>query len=163
MSLSSNYFEVKESCAANGPGVRTAIFLSGCNLHCPGCFNQVAWDFNSGKLLNRRIVTQIVETLSPKYIQGLSILGGEPMDPKNQEAVLAFINEVRNQFGDKKDIWMWTGYVIDKNLPKTEFTNEILSKIDVIVDGPWKQELWDQTLRFRGSSNQRILYRGKDF
>lgn len=154
---------IKYNCASNGPGVRTAIFLSGCNLHCPGCFNYEAWDFDAGDEVTDKLIAEILESIEPYYIHGLSILGGEPMDSKNQETTYKIVRAFREKFQYTKDIWLWTGYVLDENLPETEVTEPIKSMVDVIVDGPWKMELFDPKLKFRGSSNQRILYNGEDF
>lgn len=155
---------IKYNCASNGTGVRTAVFLSGCNLHCKGCFNYTAWDFNQGEEVTDEFIQEkILKSIEPSHIDGLSILGGEPMDPANQETTFRIIKAFRDKFKDKKNIWMWTGYVIDKNLPETEYTEQIKSMVDYIVDGPWMQDLYDPTLKFRGSSNQRILENGRDF
>ena len=154
-----NFYTVKYNCATNGEGVRTAVFLSGCTLHCKGCFNYEAWDFNSGEELTSNKIEEIVSSLKPNYISGLSILGGEPM--QNQESVAKLIHAVKEKFSNKT-IWIWTGYHLD-DIPKTEFTNYILNNVDVIVDGPFEIDKTDINLKFRGSSNQRILYKGKDF
>lgn len=154
---------IKYNCASNGEGVRTAIFLSGCNLHCPGCFNTEAWDFDNGDEVNDELINKILDSIEPSYINGLSILGGEPMDVRNQETTYRIIEAFRKRFNYNKTIWMWTGYEIDKNLPETEYTEKIKAKVDIIVDGPWKKDLFNPKLRFRGSSNQRILENGRDF
>lgn len=151
-----NYSEIKYFCASNGPYVRTALFVSGCNIHCPGCFNKELWDFEAGKPYTDEVQDEILKSLDQKYIAGLSILGGEPMDPKNQETISELVGAVRSKFGDTKTIWLWTGYVKEK-IPKTVFTDEILNNIDAIVDGPYKDELGSTNLKFRGSSNQRII------
>lgn len=155
----SNIYTIKENSSSNGEGLRTSIFLSGCNLHCKGCFNYEAWDFNSGKKITEEVVDEILETVNKPYIDGLSILGGEPMDPRNQEAVSQIIKAFRFKFSKTKTIWLYTGYVVGDTLPSTEFTKYILKNIDVVVDGPFKLELYDPRLKFRGSSNQRILLR----
>ena len=151
-----NYFTVKYNCASNGEGVRTAVYLSGCTLHCKGCFNKIAWDFNSGNELTEEVIDKILKSIEPDYIQGISILGGEPFD--NIESLEKIIKSFRKKFGVKKDIWVWTGYNIE-----ALYSNDILYNIDVLIDGKFDINKIDPSLRFRGSSNQRILYRGKDF
>ena len=158
-----NYSDNKEICPTLGPRVRTSIYLSGCNLHCKGCFNYEAWDFNSGELVTEEIINQLIKSIEPEFIQGISILGGEPLDAKNQETTLKIIKAVKKAYGDTKDIWIWTGYVVDKNLPQTSSTKQILHNVDVIVDGPFIIEEQDVTLPYAGSKNQRVLHRGKDF
>lgn len=152
----SNIYTIKEHSSSNGEGLRTSIFLSGCNLHCKGCFNYEAWDFNSGKKITDEVIDEILETINKPYISGLSILGGEPMDIRNQETVSKIIQSFRQKFGKEKTIWLYTGYTLN-TVPTTQFTKLILKGIDVIVDGPFKLELYDPRLKFRGSSNQRIL------
>lgn len=154
-----NYYIIKYNCASNGAGVRTAVYLSGCTRYCKGCFNIDAWDFKSGKNLDEKTIEKIVGSLAPNYISGLSILGGEPME--NQESVFLLIKRVKEKYKNK-DIWLWSGYYIHE-IPKTEYTNYILDNVDVLVDGPFELDKFDRTLKFRGSSNQRILYRGIDF
>lgn len=157
-----NYSEIKYFCASNGPGVRTALYVSGCNLHCKGCFNHSTWDFESGAPFTKEVQDKIISSLEPDYIQGLSILGGEPMDPKNQECVADLIFATRLRFGRTKSIWLWTGYDF-KHLPDTPHLCKILQNIDVLVDGPFIESLTKGEHRFAGSTNQRILYKGKDF
>lgn len=159
----SNYSIIKDYCTSNGPGVRTVIYLSGCTLKCKGCFNYELWDFNSGAPVTDEVIQKLIKSLEPEYIQGLSILGGEPMDPKNQETTSKLAKAIKDAYGDKKDVWVWTGYVVGESLPSTSFTNDIFKYVDVIVDGPFKMELQDVKLPYAGSSNQRILKRGKDF
>ena len=156
-----NYSVIKNFCTSNGPGVRTSIYLSGCNLHCQGCFNQEAWDFNAGKELTNDVINELIMSIEPSYIQGISILGGEPLDPKNQESVLKIVEAVKGKYHNK-DIWLWTGYTFE-NVPKTEYLNKILKYVDVIVDGPFMLEKQDVNLPYSGSSNQRVLHKGKDF
>ena len=158
-----NYSVIKNFCTSNGPGVRTSIYLSGCRLRCKGCFNYEAWDFNSGAKVTDKVVDNVVDSLKEPYIQGLSILGGEPMDENNQETTLMLAMEVKEKYGDSKDIWLWTGYKIDKNLPQTKYTKDILRLVDVIVDGPFELDKQDITLQYAGSTNQRVLKRGVDF
>lgn len=151
-----NISTIKYYCTVNGPGVRTALFVSGCRLHCKGCFNKAAWDFKSGTEMTDEIIDNILESIDHDYIDGLSILGGEPMDENNQEGVWYVIQKFRDKFGDTKSIWMWSGYYKD-DAPKTEFTDKIFSEINVLVDGPFKQELYDKNLMWAGSSNQHVI------
>ncbi len=151
-----NYTEIKYFCASNGPGVRTALYVSGCSIHCLGCFNQAAWDFDAGQPWTAEIKEQIIDSLASDYITGLSILGGEPLDEKNQEAVEDLIFSTRLRYGKKKTIWLWTGYTLD-SIPRTIWLGKILSGIDVLVDGPFVLDKSKEHCKFCGSSNQRIL------
>ena len=140
-----NYGEIKKYDIADGPGVRVTLFVSGCRHHCKGCFNAETWDFHYGN----------------PYIAGLTLLGGEPFEPENQRELVKLLKKVREMY-PKKNIWSYSGYVYDKDLipggrAYTEVTDEMLSYIDVLVDGPFVEDLKDITLQFRGSSNQRIL------
>ena len=148
-----NYSEIKYFDIANGEGVRTSLFVSGCRHGCPGCFNPDQWDFTAGKPFSREVQDKIVESLAPEYVDGLSLLGGEPMEPENQR--------VRQTYPGKS-IWCYTGDSLDDlrnpDSPRhTEVTDRLLAAIDVLVDGPFVQAHHDITLRFRGSSNQRII------
>lgn len=156
-----NYGEIKKTDIANGPGVRVSLFVSGCTHKCPGCFNEVAWDFGYGRAFDEGVQEELLEALAPKYIAGLTILGGEPFEPENQTALLPFIRRVRERFPNK-NIWIFTGYVFDTELlgesrARCDATDEILSMTDVIVDGPFVEAEKDITLRFKGSRNQRII------
>lgn len=156
-----NYGEIKKTDIANGSGVRVSLFVSGCTHHCKGCFNEVAWDFEYGNEFTEQVQDEILAALEPKYISGLSVLGGEPFEPDNQRALLPFIRKVRSRF-PQKNIWFYTGYLFDKDLlqesrARCEVTDELLSMIDILIDGPFVEELKDITLIFRGSSNQRII------
>lgn len=153
-----NYAEIKPVDIANGPGVRVSLFVSGCNHHCKGCFNSIAWDFNYGKPFTDEIIDKIIDYLKPDYITGITFLGGEPLDPKNQYDVSRMINEVRKIYGKKKSIWLYTGYVLGNNIPHVVYiTGHILKNIDVLVDGPFIEEKKNLSLRFKGSENQRII------
>ena len=167
-----NYATIKYYDIANGPGVRTSVFVSGCRHHCPGCFNEVAWDFGYGRPFDKPVRNEVFASCKPDYITGLSLLGGEPMEPENQRALLPFLRRVRERFGTGKTIWVYTGCVLEELLPgsrdrndapplssrwRTEATDELLSLVDVLVDGPFVEELKDISLQFRGSSNQRII------
>ena len=153
-----NYATIKYYDIANGPGVRTSVFVSGCRHRCPGCFNSVAWDFAYGQPFDKATRNQVFASCQPDYIAGLSLLGGEPFAPENQAAVLAFVRQVREEF-PLKDIWCWTGYLYeDLAAGKVgEHSRELLTQLDVLVDGPFILEQKDITLRFRGSANQRVL------
>lgn len=158
---------------SNGPGFRTSVFLSGCSGviwnkktkkydHCLGCFNSEAWSFNIGQETTF-VMNDILKSLSFQHIQGLSILGGEPLCKENQQDVAKIIESVRNCYGQNKNIWVWTGYIYTKNpfnknrIPKTKWTKYIIKNVDVLVDGPFIKEKFDLNLQYKGSSNQRIL------
>lgn len=157
-----NYANIKNTDIANGEGVRVSLFVSGCTHHCKNCFNPETWDFCYGKPFTKDVEDQIIKMLEPSYIQGLTLLGGEPMEPQNQKALLPFIKRIRDTYGNSKTIWCYTGYVLDRDLLKDsrarcESTNELLQNIDVLVDGPFVEALKNISLKFRGSSNQRII------
>lgn len=156
-----NYATIKYCDIANGEGVRTSLFVSGCRRHCPNCFNAVAWDFNYGAPFTDAVKEQIIESLAPGYINGLSLLGGEPLEPENQRALLPFIKEVKVRCPGKT-IWCYTGNNLEHEVwqpgcGRCEVTDEFLQYIDVLVDGEFVQDKYDISLRFRGSSNQRII------
>ena len=156
-----NYANIKKYDIADGPGVRVSLFVSGCRHHCKGCFNYEAWDFEYGRPYTAETETEILEALKPGYIAGLTLLGGEPFEPENQVELVTLLRKVRETYPEKS-IWSYTGYVYDKDLVPggrayTDVTDEMLSYLDVLVDGPFVEELKDITLQFRGSSNQRIL------
>ena len=158
-----NYSGIIGSDIANGEGVRVSLFVSGCTHHCKGCFNPDTWDFAAGKPFTEKTQDFIIAELDHPWIAGLTLLGGEPMEPENQRALAPFLRRVRARFGSSKNIWCYTGCVLERDLQKesrwrTEVTEELLSMIDVLVDGPFVESLKDITLRFRGSSNQRILH-----
>ena len=153
-----NYAVIKWADVANGPGVRVSLFVSGCTHHCPGCFNREAWDFDYGRPFTAEEADQIVAALSPAHIKGLSLLGGEPFEPDNQSAVLELVRRVRKAY-PHKDIWCYSGYLFEDLAAGRvgEHSRELLEQLDVLVDGPFVLEKKDLSLRFRGSSNQRIL------
>lgn len=156
-----NYGEIKKADIANGLGVRVSLFVSGCTHHCQNCFNQVTWDFHYGQPFDEAVQEKILQYLAPEHIAGLTLIGGEPMEPSNQRALLPFVKKVKDIY-PQKNIWCYTGYIFDKELlhesrARCEVTDELLSYIDVIVDGRFIEELKDIRLRFRGSSNQRII------
>lgn len=156
------YAEIYTCDIANGPGCRTSLFVSGCTHHCPGCFNEIAWDFNYGAEFDQRVQDQLIEVSRPVYIEGFTFLGGEPMELENQKALRPFMERIRRELPDK-NIWIYSGYTYEElNDPKNckchgKDTDAILSMADVLVDGRFEQEKKDITLRFRGSSNQRII------
>ena len=155
------YGSIKSTDIANGEGVRVTLFVSGCTHHCKYCFNPETWDFNYGNLFDTEVENKILSSLKPEHINGLTLLGGEPMEPANQKALLPFVKKVK-QLYPNKTIWCYTGYLFDKELlnpsrAHTPFTKELLSYIDILVDGEFKFELKDITLRFKGSTNQRVI------
>ena len=151
------YATIKKHDIANGPGVRVSIFVSGCNHHCKGCFNEEAWDFNYGKTFTDETIDEIIEALKPSHINGLSILGGEPFELVNQQGLLPLIKKVKTLYPNKT-IWAYSGFLYEELLKmKYEETKEILDLIDVLVDGKFVLELKDPMLYFRGSKNQRII------
>lgn len=156
-----NYAAIKKTDTANGPGVRVSLFVSGCTHHCKGCFNSETWDFNYGMPYTRETEKEIVDALSPAYIRGLSLLGGEPMEPANRTVLLGLLKRVRSLY-PHKDVWCYTGYDFEKDLlvwMEEGRTNveELLSLIDVLVDGEFVEEKKNLRLAFRGSENQRLL------
>lgn len=156
-----NYGEIKKMDIANGNGVRVSLFVSGCLNHCPGCFQPETWDFNFGKPFTKETELEIFEALRPQFIQGLTILGGDPFEVANQEAVAHVVRMVKRQL-PKKDIWVYTGYLLDQDLLEggarhTPWTDQILACIDVLVDGPFIEAFKDLNLPFAGSTNQRLI------
>lgn len=156
-----NYATIKYNDIANGTGVRTSLFVSGCTHRCKNCFNSVAWDFNYGKPFTTEVENEILFSIKNEYCDGLSLLGGEPFEPSNQAALLPFLRRVKAVVPEK-DVWCYTGYLFDKELlgesrAKTENTLEMLKLIDVLVDGRFIEEQKNISLLFRGSENQRII------
>lgn len=157
-----NYCNIKEYDIADGEGVRLTLFVSGCRNHCKGCFQPETWDFNYGKEFTEEVENNILEKLSNWCYDGLTLLGGDPFEPENQKVLNPFLKKVKNEF-PLKNIWCYTGYIYDKDLVDggkkyTDDTLDMLSNIDVLIDGPFIEELRDITLKFRGSSNQRLIY-----
>lgn len=155
------YSEIKECDIANGPGVRVTLFVSGCTHHCKGCFNEMTWDFQYGREFTWEDAEKIIKLLEPSYIAGLTLLGGEPMEYRNQQGLLPLLRKVKERYPDKT-IWCYTGYLYDRDIlddfgGKWEETRELLSYLDVVVDGEFVEAQKDISLRFRGSSNQRII------
>ncbi len=155
------YATIKTHDVANGPGVRVSIYVSGCNHHCKGCFNPETWDFNYGKEFNQETIDTVLEAMNKDYIEGITVLGGEPLDPANQNEVATLIKQVKEKY-PAKSIWCFTGFdferdVMDKMYKQFDTTREIIDNLDVLVDGEFKQEKKNLSLRFRGSENQRII------
>lgn len=158
-----HYATIKWTDIANGEGVRISLFVSGCTHRCKNCFNEIAWDFNYGEPFDGKIAEKILTELGSSFIAGLSLLGGEPLEPQNQEALLPFVKEVKRRY-PHKPIWCYTGFVLDEKTGElketrknTPYTKELISLFDVLVDGAYIEELKDIRLKFRGSSNQRII------
>ena len=157
-----NYCEIKNCDIANGIGVRVSLFVSGCTNHCEECFQPETWDFDYGEPFTKEVQDNIIDMLRPDYIRGLTVLGGEPFEPRNQKELIPFLERVRREFPNKT-VWCFTGFRYDDELlcsgsyARCEYTDKLLSLIDVLVDGMFQRELKDISLRFRGSSNQRII------
>ncbi|MBC5659097.1 anaerobic ribonucleoside-triphosphate reductase activating protein [Anaerosacchariphilus sp. NSJ-68] len=156
-----NYAVIKKNDIANGPGVRVSLFVSGCRHHCRNCFNYEAWDFSYGHPFTEAVMDEILEALAPDYVAGLSFLGGEPLEPENQEGLLTLARKFKERF-PKKTLWCYTGFTLDRDLLTGSVGNpdtlrELLSLIDVLVDGKFVEEEKDASLLFRGSANQNII------
>lgn len=155
------YADIKTVDVANGQGVRVSLFVSGCNHHCKGCFNAQAWDFDYGNDFTEKEINKIINELDHPYVSGLSILGGEPLEYQNQQGLLPLLKIVKEKY-PKKNIWCYTGYEFDKDIVVNMFENwpqtkEFMSYIDILVDGKFEEDKKDLNLKFRGSSNQRII------
>ena len=158
-----HYATIKWTDVANGEGVRISLFVSGCTHRCKNCFNEVAWDFSYGEPFTDEVAEKILSELDASFISGLSLLGGEPLEPSNQEALYPFIKEVKRRYPDKS-IWCYTGFVLDEKTGEltatgknTPITKELVALFDVLVDGPYVEELKNIRLKFRGSENQRVI------
>lgn len=156
-----NYGEIKKFDIANGLGVRVSLFVSGCRHCCAGCFNKDTWSFAYGKPYTKDTENEIIEALRPDYISGFSLLGGEPFEPENQPELLKLLKRIRSEYPNK-NIWCYTGFLMDAEIlgesrAHTDISAELLGCIDVLVDGRFVEELKDISLKFRGSSNQRII------
>lgn len=156
-----NYSVIKNCDIANGPGVRVTLFVSGCTHHCEGCFNEETWDFQYGEPFTEDTAERILEMLGPDYIEGLTLLGGEPLEPGNREALLPLLRAVKEKY-PKKNIWCYSGYLYEKDILERfcvqwEPMREFLSYLDVLVDGEFILARKDISLQFRGSANQRII------
>ena len=158
-----NYATIKWTDIANGEGVRISLFVSGCTHRCKNCFNEIAWDFAYGELFDEAVQEKILKELGSSFIAGLSLLGGEPLEPQNQEALYPFVQKVRERY-PQKTIWCYTGFVFDEQSgdlkekhKNTQDTKDLIALFDVLVDGPFVEELKDVRLKFRGSANQRVI------
>ena len=155
------YGDIKNCDIANGVGVRVTLFVSGCTNRCEGCFQPQTWDFNYGKPFTKETEDKIIEMLAPSYIKGLTLLGGEPFEPENQRALLPFVKRVKETYPDK-NIWAFTGFTLEKLWeqephPRCEATDELLSMVDILVDGRFEKDKKNLMLKFRGSENQRLI------
>lgn len=158
------YGAIKKNDIANGPGVRVTLFVSGCTHHCDGCFQPETWNFTYGQLFTAETEKELLEALEPEYVQGLTLLGGEPMEPENQRVLASFLNKVKAQYPEK-NIWCFSGYLYEElsgqskgtGRARCEVTDEMLSMIDVLVDGEFELETRNLMLKFRGSENQRLI------
>lgn len=163
-----NYSAIKYFDIANGEGVRSSLFVSGCRRNCPGCFNAEAFGFSAGDEFTLQVEDEIIASLEAPYVDGLTVLGGEPMEPENQLGLVDFLERVRAA-QPSKTIWLYTGFVYETLTGElqpedpaeargcTDVTERLLANVDILVDGPYVDELHDITLRFRGSSNQRVI------
>ncbi len=156
-----NYADIKRIDVANGPGIRVSLFVSGCTHHCKGCFNPETWDFNFGKPFNEAEINEIMEYLKPSHIKGLSLLGGEPFEYTNQQGLLPLLRRFKSTYPEKS-VWCYSGYLFDKDIKERMMimwpeTRELITYIDYLVDGKFMEDKKDLTLRFKGSSNQRII------
>lgn len=156
-----NYAEIKNCDIANGIGVRVSLFVSGCTHHCKGCFNEVAWDFDYGTPFTQETIDKILDMMRPGYVRGLTLLGGEPFEPQNQGPIVELLRQIKEKMPEKS-IWAFSGYLFDRDilsgrLGDWKITQEYLSYLDVLVDGPFVEAKKNLSLRFRGSENQRII------
>ena len=153
-----NFADLRPIDVANGPGIRVSLFVSGCTHHCKECFNPETWDFAYGSAFTGAEVQAVLKHLAPAHIRGLSLLGGEPFDPRNQQTVLELVKRVREEY-PRKDVWCYTGYLFEalRDGKVGSHSRELLEQLDVLVDGPFVIEKKDLSLRFRGSSNQRLI------
>ena len=166
-----NYSEIKTCDIADGLGVRTTLFVSGCRNHCKGCFQPETWDFENGEEFDEKVWEEVLDSMVPDYVAGLTLLGGDPFEEENQRDLIPFMREFKKRFPDvedskgqkhaSKNVWAFTGYLFEDLLPGgkkyTEYTYELLSYVDILVDGPFIEELKNLTLKFRGSENQRLI------
>jgi len=160
--INMNVAEIKTNDIANGEGVRTSLFVSGCRHHCPDCFNEIAWDFSYGKPWSEETEQEILDSMAPPWIAGLSLLGGEPFEPENQKELLKLLKDFKNRY-PQKNVWCYSGFTFEEITGKKEsraFTDisvEMLKYIDILVDGKFNKELKNIMLKFRGSENQRVI------
>lgn len=147
-----HYNKIRKMDISNGPGIRVSIFMQGCVFHCKNCFNPETWNFNGGEEFDDEVINKVLELCSTPHIVGLSILGGEPMHPKNIDGTTKLAKAFKEKYPDK-NLWIWSGFLFDKDLKD----KEVLKYVDVLVDGQYKDELHDFRLKWRGSSNQRVI------
>lgn len=152
-----NYANIKYNDIANGYGVRTSLFVSGCRNNCPGCFNKDAQNFKYGELFTEEVANKIIESVKDDQYKGITILGGEPMEPENASELIKFVNKFREVYGNKKNIWLFTGYIYEDLMKYRDSRTELAKAVDIIVDGPFIESKKSIVLQFRGSSNQRII------
>lgn len=152
-----NYANIKYNDIANGYGVRTTLFVSGCRNNCPNCFNKDAQNFNYGKEFTEDIAKKIIDSVKESQYKGISILGGEPMEPENAKELVKFVKDFRSVYKDTKTIWLYTGYIYENILNYNDARSELAELVDIIVDGPFVESKKSIILQFRGSSNQRII------
>lgn len=154
------YASIRSMDISNGDGIGASLFVQGCHRHCDGCFNKETWDFNGGKEWTEKTQEDFLNIIDKPYIKRISILGGEPLDDENVEGVLNLIEKIREKFGNDKKIWLYTGYTwsqIMYDIPAIRIRKDILRKCDIVVDGEFKKEYKDLSLKYRGSSNQRVI------
>lgn len=160
--INMNVAEIKTNDIANGEGVRTSLFVSGCRHHCPDCFNEIAWDFSYGKPWSEETEQKILDSMAPPWIAGLSLLGGEPFEPENQKELLKLLKDFKNRY-PQKNVWCYSGFTFEEITGKkasrafTDISVEMLKYIDILVDGKFNKELKNIMLKFRGSENQRVI------
>ncbi len=160
--INMNVAEIKTNDIANGEGVRTSLFVSGCRHHCPDCFNEIAWDFSYGKPWSEETEQEILDSMAPPWIAGLSLLGGEPFEPENQKELLKLLKDFKNRY-PQKNVWCYSGFTFEEITGKkasrafTDISVEMLKYIDILVDGKFNKELKNMMLKFRGSENQRVI------
>lgn len=160
--INMNVAEIKTNDIANGEGVRTSLFVSGCRHHCPDCFNEIAWNFSYGKPWSEETEQEILDSMAPPWIAGLSLLGGEPFEPENQKELLKLLKDFKNRY-PQKNVWCYSGFTFEEITGKkasrafTDISVEMLKYIDILVDGKFNKELKNIMLKFRGSENQRVI------
>ena len=160
--INMNVAEIKTNDIANGEGVRTSLFVSGCRHHCPDCFNEIAWDFSYGKPWSEETEQELLDSMAPPWIAGLSLLGGEPFEPENQKELLKLLKDFKNRY-PQKNVWCYSGFTFEEITGKkasrafTDISVEMLKYIDILVDGKFNKELKNIMLKFRGSENQRVI------
>ncbi|MDD8048326.1 MAG: anaerobic ribonucleoside-triphosphate reductase activating protein [Thomasclavelia sp.] len=148
------YAQIRQTDIANGPGIRVSLYVQGCNRHCPNCFNEETWDFNGGNPFTDELVNKLIEITNRDHIDGITILGGEPLEPENRKDVLELLKKLKSSLNEGKSIWLYSSFLYEEIL---KFDENILDYIDVLVDGPFVEDLKDLHLKFKGSSNQRTI------